>query len=928
MKRLFVLCAPLFALLASFAFLYTPALAAPASAALAGPPPAGLVKHTTVEGITEYRLPNGLRILLAPDASKPTVTVNITYLVGSRHEGYGETGMAHLLEHLYFKGTDKVRNAWGEFTKRGMRANGSTWYDRTNYFASFAANEESLRWYLDWSADAMIHSRIARTDLDSEMTVVRNEMEMGENNPFRVLLERTLGVAYQWHNYGKSTIGARADVENVDIPRLQAFYRKYYQPDNAVLIVTGAFDQAKALQMIARAFGPIPRPKRPLPPTYTLDPVQDGERSVLIRRSGGTPVVVAAYHVMPGAHADYAALQVLNNLLGNGPSSRLHKNLVEKQLAAQAFSFSPPLKEPGFTVLGVALAPGQKPEAAREGLIEVVEGLGKQPVTAEEVERARTQWLKSWELSFTDPERVGVALSESIAQGDWRLFFLQRDRIRQVKQEDVQRVAGSYLLASNRNVGTYLPTQSTQDGTQRAPAPQMVDLDAALKDYRGDPNFTAGEAFAATPENIEKNTRKSALPVGMKLALLPKSTRGRRVNATLRLHLGTPDTLRGKEQIGEFAAAMLSRGTAKLSRQQIQDRFDQLKAQVAFGGGPTGVDVSIVTVRDHLPAVLELVGELLREAAFPAEQLEELRGLTLSAIEEARKQPDDIVQNALARHGNPYPRGDVRHARSFDEIVEDVRAVTAEQLRSFHREFYGASRAEFSAVGDFDPAQATAALERQFGQWTAKTPYERVPNPFVAVPAAELKFDTPDKQNAYFEAQMPIAISDNDADYPAVSLVNFVIGNVGDSRLWKRLRDKEGLSYDVRSTIEWSNHEPHSVWNVTAIYAPQNLERLSKGIREELERVVKDGLTEEELRQGVVGILALRQLSRAQDGNLASLLANNLHLGRTMMLSAQVDRKLRALTLAEANAALRKYLKPEQLVFGVGGEFTKAGVKK
>jgi len=259
----------------------------------ASPPPAGVTRVTAVEGITEYRLPNGLQVLLVPDDAKPTTTVNVTYRVGSRHESYGETGMAHLLEHLIFKGTPTTRNVLGEFSKRGMRANGTTWFDRTNYFASFAANDEQLRWYLAWQADAMVNSFIAKADLDTEMTVVRNEMESGENNPFRVLLQKAMASMYQWHNYGKSTIGARSDVENVDIARLQAFYRAYYQPDNATLTVAGKFDAAKVLQWVAESFGPIPKPARVLQSTYTIDPVQDGETTVTVRCVGGTPVLLA-----------------------------------------------------------------------------------------------------------------------------------------------------------------------------------------------------------------------------------------------------------------------------------------------------------------------------------------------------------------------------------------------------------------------------------------------------------------------------------------------------------------------------------------------------------------------------------------------------------------------------------------------------------
>ena len=213
--------------------------------------PKGVTQITSVEGITEYRLTNGLKMLLMPDSAKPTVTVNMTYLVGSRFENYGETGMAHLLEHMMFKGTRKIPKIDAEFNQRGMRSNATTSLDRTNFFEQFEAKGDNLRWAITMEADRMTHSNIAKKDLDSEMTVVRNEYEMGENSPESVMLKRMQSVAFDWHNYGNATIGNRSDIENVNIQHLQAFYHLYYQPDNAVLIVAGKFDVADAIEFEA-----------------------------------------------------------------------------------------------------------------------------------------------------------------------------------------------------------------------------------------------------------------------------------------------------------------------------------------------------------------------------------------------------------------------------------------------------------------------------------------------------------------------------------------------------------------------------------------------------------------------------------------------------------------------------------------------------
>src|SRR5712691_7442442 len=268
----------------------------------------------SVEGITEYQLDNGLRLLLFPDNSQSKVTVNMTVLVGSRQEGYGETGMAHLLEHMVFKGTPRHPKVPKALQEHGAQFNGSTSDDRVNYFETLSATDENLEFAIDLEADRMVNSYIKQEDLDSEMTVVRNEFERGENSPGAVLSERISAAAYDWHNYGKSTIGNRSDIERVPVENLRAFYKKYYQPDNVVLIVAGKFDEGKALALVQKYFGVIPRPERKLDNTYTEEPPQDGERVVTLRRVGDVAAVGVAYHIPAGPHEEHAALQVLANI--------------------------------------------------------------------------------------------------------------------------------------------------------------------------------------------------------------------------------------------------------------------------------------------------------------------------------------------------------------------------------------------------------------------------------------------------------------------------------------------------------------------------------------------------------------------------------------------------------------------------------------
>src|SRR5450631_1070482 len=458
--------------------------------AIAALPP-GITQGATVDGITEYTLANGLRIVLFPDPSRPKTTVNVTYLVGSRMESYGETGMAHLLEHMLFKGTSTNGNIIAALAQRGMNFNGSTSFDRTNYFETFTASDDNLNWALSMEADRMVNSKVARTDLDTEMTVVRNEMEMGETDPLRVLDKRTRAAAYDWHNYGKSAIGARADVERVDIGHLQAFYRTYYQPDNAVMVIAGAFDPEKTLALVAKYFGPIPKPTRTLPKLYTEEPVQDGDRQIVVRRVASTQWLSALYHTVPGAHPDAVALEAAVDIMTLTPGGHLYTALVETRKASAVDENSYLTSyDPGYAMFLVQVPQKDPIETARVVMLQTIEGVKQQPITATELDRARAKELKDIDETLNDPQRLGIALSSAIAAGDWRLFFLRRDQWRKVTPADVDRVAIAYFKAANRTVGEYLP-DATPD---RSPTPPKADIAAMVKDYKGDPAIAAGEA--------------------------------------------------------------------------------------------------------------------------------------------------------------------------------------------------------------------------------------------------------------------------------------------------------------------------------------------------------------------------------------------------------------------------------------------------
>lgn len=886
-------------------------------------PPPGITTVQSVEGITEYRLDaNGLRILLAPDDSKPSTTVNMTYLVGSRHENYGETGMAHLLEHMLFKGTPNMPNALGEFSKRGLQANGTTSVDRTNYYASFSSNPQTLAWYLSWQADVMINASIKREDLDTEMTVVRNEMENGENNAFRILMQRMLGVSYEWHNYGKSTIGARSDVENVDIPKLREFYKTYYQPDNAVLVIAGKFDPEAVLKDVVQSFGKIPKPTRALPPEYTVEPAQDGERRVTLRRTGGSPLVAAMYHVPSAAHKDFAALDLASMIIGDTPSGRLYKALVTNKLAAGVFAFTMDRTAPGSVMFGASLQADMDQTRALNTLTATIENIAKEPFTKEELERVRNQWLKAWDQGFSDSQKISATLTEAIALGDWRLFFVIRDRIRSATLEDVQQVADRFLVQSNRTEGVYIPT----DKPSRAPQFTKPNLQEELKGYTGDAGLKQASAFDPDPTNIDARTLRKTVKLKngqLQLALLPKESRGDRVNVAIQMQFGDVDSLKGQRLNTIAVAELLLKGTPTQTRQQISDRIDALGGQVSVSGAGGGLTIQLSTTAKHIDELTSFVLDVVQHANFAQEQLDEYINKTATSIKSSMTEPNAIASRMLARHGSPWAKDDIRYTPTFEESLTSVAALTREQLTSYHRKFFGVAQTSASAVGTFDPAKLEQTLRQALDKWNAGAPYKRTPDPYRDIKPAQMQVETPDKANAFYIASSMLKLQDTDPDYAALTLANFMLGGSETSRLWMRIREKDGLSYNVRTRLNVSSFEASGSWSVYAIFAPENRQRIEAGIREEFERALKDGFSETEVKEAIAALLNYRKLSRAQDANLVSGWITYMDTGRDFKWSAESDKKVAALTVDQVNAALRKYLQPQTFSSVAAGDFKK-----
>ncbi len=878
-------------------------------------------KTAEVEGISEYLLPNNCRVLLVPDESSNSITVNMTVLVGSRHEGYGESGMAHLLEHMLFKGTPTHGDLDKELKERGvLDMNGTTDYDRTNYYETLPATDENLEWTIAMEADRLSNCFIRGEDLFSEMTVVRNEFESGEDSPNDILLQRIMANAYEWHNYGKSVIGNRVDIERVPVNRLRAFYKKYYRVDNVVLIVAGKFEPEKALAAAMKHFGSIEKLSTPLEQTYTVEPTQDGERIVYLNRVGDVGLVGVAYHVPAKAHADSAPLTVLEHILGTEPSGRLYQSLVKTRQASAVTSMHQTGYDPGMFGCLIQVNRDVQVEAVRESLRKIFQSIVKDGVTEEELTRAIRELVNQKENAQTNTGTFAYELSNWVAFGDWRLFFLDRDRIESVKAEDVKRVAELYFKDSNRTTGIFVPTPEPD----RSAIGQRPKIETLVSGYTGRESVSKGEVFEPTAENIKSRTFRGKLESGLKYALLPKQVRGDRFYLKLTLRFGNEKTLGTEKNLqpGKLLGDAWLMGTEKYTEATLKDKLDELQAECVASSETGAVTFQVTGRKKKFSETIELLAEILRHPTFPNDEFGLLITKKCSEIESAQTDPNYLAQVALSRKLAPVPATNIHYVPTSEESLKRLGAVQVTDLRDLYKRFLSGTNGEITVVGAFEKELALKQLNAMMAGWKSSEAYSRIAKPYLNVQSETISIETPDKENAVLMAATNLEIRSDDPDWEALYIANDILGGGSlASRLGERVREQEGLSYGVGSQFMAKSLDRSAVFMTFAITNPTNRDKLVKTIDEVFDDFMKNGVTQEEIESARTSYLKQLEETLSNDSQLLSTLHQYQEANRDESFIMRRQQNVKALTKASVDAVLKKLLNQKKLVVVTAGNF-------
>jgi zinc protease len=892
------------------------------------PLPEGIEPVQTLDGIEEYRLTsNGLSVLLMPNEGLPVATVMVTYKVGSRNEVTGTTGATHILEHMMFKGTERFNSAEGndyssQMEHIGARSNATTWLDRTNYYATMPS--EYVPMTIELEADRMRGLLIREEDLASEMTVVRNEYERGENSPVRTLITELFAAAYMAHPYGHPTIGWHSDIEGTNVDKLRAFYNIYYWPENAVLTVIGGFDKDKTLAAIAQYYGAVPKAPHPIPAVTTTEPEQIGPRRVTIRRAGQVGVVMVGYKVAEGSHKDWAALTLLQQLLGADKTGRLYRALEDNGKASATFTYAPQLRDPGLFIFGAYLTPDATHEEVEAIIHEEIDSLISGGVNEDELARAKSVIKASTVYGRDGPYAIADQINDAIAMGDWSAYINLPKAIQAVSAEELQTVAAKYFVEQKSTTGWFVPEVVNTLSAQVNTLPKgNYFRDPALFGQQAN-QADDGQAAAsgtATDAVVDFSSHMQSAKIGDIELIAVDMPIDNVVSFVGSIAAGDSLSPDDAPMLASLTAAMLDKGTTSQDRFQIAEKLDTLGADLAFSSGSQSLNFSGKFLRSDAGAVLQILSDQLRNPAFDPDVLENLKSRQKAGLLQAIDDPDYRSSAQLSRL--LYPETHINYSTPINQLTADLEATTVEDLAAFHQAHYGPKSMKLIFAGDIDFEQLKAAVGNAFEGWEGGSTYPELDT--------EQNENSERSERIYIEDKTSVAVrfgyntqlQRTDDDYLPFMVANYILGGSFHSRLMTEVRKNRGLTYSIHSAHQGDILTPGN-WVMSASFAPSMLEDGLKASHEVLEKWYAEGVTDQEVSTAIETLTGSYIVGLSTTGSVAGQIQSFMQRGFSAAYIDEYPLRVRQLTTANVNRAIRQYFKPDQLTEVIAGSLNQS----
>ena len=845
-------------------------------------------------GIKEYTMTsNGLRVLLKQDNTAPVATFMVTYEVGSRNEAIGYTGSTHLLEHLMFKGSRKFNTKKGNsvfqtLQSLGARMNATTWLDRTNYFAVLPS--EHLETLIEIEADRMRNAYIKEEDRQSEMTVVRNEFERGQNSPSGVLDENIWATAYQAHPYHHSTIGWKEDIENVSIERLREFYDTFYWPNNATAIAIGDFTEKEALSMIKKHFGKIRKSTKPIPEVYTAEPKQEGIRTITLKRAGQQGIVGVAHKTPAATHPDAPAFMVLSSILSSGKNSRFYKNITDKGLTTSVYIWDSLFRDPGLFTVYANLSPDVDHKTVEKAVVDEYEKIKKDGVSDEEVKNAQTQLIASMKFRQDGSYAIASGLNEAIASGDWTLYTTYDEKIGTVTKEDVQRIVKEYFKEDLSTIGYFIPLGA--GGQSKKLATNAKDLEKMkLKHYSEEEELLSSRVVDSEPvEGIRLLTLKR----GSGVVTLTGSMLGGDIYAS------------GNARTADMVAAMLDQGTTNMTKFEISAKLESAGARLGFFNGQARVGFSGKFLSEDTKMVFDLLADQLKNPLFAEEDLNKVKKRQVANYKRSKESTRGNATNNMLKAF--YGTGHQNSPTDPDKAIEEIKKITPKNLKDFHLKNYGAGTMVIVAVGDVDHNSLESLIKEGFGGWK-KSPLKEKKETGTANKVSDKVYVTmQDKTSTDFLVGTALGIDRYHPDYLPLYVATHTLGGNFSARLMQTVRVKEGLTYGINSSMRGFGNGNDGYWMVGGTFSPKLLSKGESSTLREIKKWAEEGITQKELDITKSTLTGGFQVGFDSTGGLAGGILDAIIVHGDLTYLDSYPERIKAITLDEANTAISKYI--------------------
>jgi zinc protease len=845
-------------------------------------------------GIKEYTMTsNGLRVLLKQDNTAPVATFMVTYEVGSRNEAIGYTGSTHLLEHLMFKGSRKFNTKKGNsvfqtLQSLGARMNATTWLDRTNYFAVLPS--EHLETLIEIEADRMRNAYIKEEDRQSEMTVVRNEFERGQNSPSGVLDENIWATAYQAHPYHHSTIGWKEDIENVSIERLREFYDTFYWPNNATAIAIGDFTEKEALSMIKKHFGKIRKSTKPIPEVYTAEPKQEGIRTITLKRAGQQGIVGVAHKTPAATHPDAPAFMVLSSILSSGKNSRFYKNITDKGLTTSVYIWDSLFRDPGLFTVYANLSPDVDHKTVEKAVVDEYEKIKKDGVSDEEVKNAQTQLIASMKFRQDGSYAIASGLNEAIASGDWTLYTTYDEKIGTVTKEDVQRIVKEYFKEDLSTIGYFIPLGAGAQNKKLATSAKDLEK-MKLKHYSEEEELLSSKVVDSEPvEGIRLLTLKR----GSGVVTLTGSMLGGDIYAS------------GNARTADMVAAMLDQGTTNMTKFEISAKLESAGARLGFFNGQARVGFSGKFLSEDTKMVFDLLADQLKNPLFAEEDLNKVKKRQVANYKRSKESTRGNATNNMLKAF--YGTGHQNSPTDPDKAIEEIKKITPKNLKDFHLKNYGAGTMVIVAVGDVDHNSLESLIKEGFGGWK-KSPLKEKKETGTANKASDKVYVTmQDKTSTDFLVGTALGIDRYHPDYLPLYVATHTLGGNFSARLMQTVRVKEGLTYGINSSMRGFGNGNDGYWMVGGTFSPKLLSKGESSTLREIKKWAEEGITQKELDITKSTLTGGFQVGFDSTGGLAGGILDAIIVHGDLTYLDSYPERIKAITIDQANTAISKYI--------------------